>query len=74
MAFILHFTGCFVTEWVLMALCFVPIFVSIPDRSWPLGLGLASGMALVLGSIKYRTGTYIPPIMSSESDGTQEEH
>ena len=45
-----------------------------PDRSWSLGLGLASGMALVLGAIKYRTGTYIPPILSSESDEAQEGH
>ena len=32
------------------------------DRMWSVGLGLATGMALVMGAIKYRHGTYLPPL------------
>ncbi|XP_064387113.1 uncharacterized protein LOC135335520 [Halichondria panicea] len=32
------------------------------NRSWGLGIGLAVGFAFIMGTIKYRFGTYIPPL------------
>jgi len=33
---------------------------SHPDRMWSVALGLAAGMGVVMGSIKYRHGDYLP--------------
>ena len=32
------------------------------DRMWSVGLGLAAGLGVVMGVIKFRHGTYLPEL------------
>ena len=35
---------------------------TLTDRMWSAGLGMAIALGAVMGAIKYRHGTYIPPL------------
>ena len=43
------------------------------DRSWSIGLMIAAGMGVTMAAIKYRHGTYLPPLPSQTDPSNSSE-